>query len=404
LLKDDRRQWQKTVKLSRSLVNVLDRMLSPYPNKRYQSAIEVLQALGEPPEFVPDVPEPSQSASVYPNTIALAPAAASAVSPARSAPSPPAQPRKPRDLGWLVLLLLLGLAAGSVYGVLQVNRTTVQPFWKFPVKLPSLGWPGASTGNSAPSVPKTERERKQAIDSRRRQLGIDEGFLVSLVDEAFFAKHPIGRSLGRGDADAPLRADWDKQALQLLGPLEALSPEARSRLGRYTEADLEQRRAAVNQINLSGRALNDLADARFFTLFPNAPRDPNLLQKPIGQVWQGISADQVKSLQAGSTLEQVKFAPGATDYQMKGTLKPGEGKAYLASLSKAQVLKLKLQAPKQLSLSFYPPTTRAAALLEDSAEVGWSGRLTEAGLYEIVVVSQQSDAVNYTIDLTATNP
>ena len=406
LLKDDRRHWQSLVKLNRSLVNTLDRMLSPYPDKRYPSAAEVLKALGNPPKSIAPNPVPvNHRGTEYANTIAISPAAPATLP--RAVPPRPeaaiaAAPSKPRDLSWLVLLVVLGLTAGSVYGVFMVNRMTIQPFWKWN-PAPTASKPASSNSTADPAFSKAEQERKQSITDRRSQLGIDEGFLVSLVDEAFFAKHPIARSLSKGAADESLRADWDKMANQLLTSLETVSPEARSRLGSYGDGDLDKRRTLVNQINLSGRALNDLADARFYSLFPDMLPD-NLLQRSIGQVWHAIAADQVKLLQSGSTLEQIQFPAGGTNKQVGSTLKSGDGKAYLASFSQGQMLQVKLQAPNKLALSIYPPTRKATPLLEDSATTEWSGKLTESGLYEIVVVSNRSSSVNYTIDLTATTP
>jgi serine/threonine protein kinase, bacterial len=414
LLKDDRRQWQKQIKLGRSLVHVLDRMLSSYPNKRYGSAAEVLRALGSPPKSIAAAPVPvlATGASAM-NTIALSPAGLAPRpdwQPSGSAPlqvrqpdpiqAPP--PRPPRDLSWLPLVLMLGLTAGSIYGVFAVNRMTIQPFWQW--KPISLLQPKAESNNRIdPNLPRSEPQRKQVISDRRRQLGIDEGFLVELVDESFFLKHPIARPLTQKPEDAALRADWDKLAMQLLNAMDTLSPEARSRLGTYSDADVEKRRATVNQLNLGGRALNDLADARFYALFPNVL--PNeLLQRPIGQVWQAIATDQVKLLQSGSTLERIQFAPGSTGKQIRFALKLGEGKAYLADLRAAQTLRLKLQAPQKLALSLYTPIRKAPALLEDAGATEWSGKLTDSGLYEIVVVSNRPNSVNYTIDLTATNP
>lgn len=420
LLKDDRRHWQSLVKLNRSLVNTLDRMLSPYPDKRYPSAAEVLKALGNPPKSIVQsiAPSPtpanhrgSDANTGYANTIAISPAApANQPRQPRAIQPPPTPDRaiaarsKPRDLSWLVLLVVGGLTAGSVYSVFMVNRMTIQPFWKWkPAPTASKPASGGSNRTADPAFSKAEQERKQSITNRRSQLGIDEGFLINLVDEAFFIKHPIARSLNKGAADESLRADWDKMANQLLTSLETLSPAARSRLGSYGEADLEQRRAAVNQINLSGRALNDLADARFYALFPDVLPD-NLLQRSIGQVWHAIATDQVNLLQSRATLEQIQFAPGSTSHQVGGTLKPGGGKAYLASLSQAQLLQVRLQAPKKLSLSIYPPTSKATPLLEDSTATEWSGKLNNSGLYEIVIASSRSDSVSYTIDLSATNP
>jgi serine/threonine-protein kinase len=144
-----------------------------------------------------------------------------------------------------------------------------------------------------------------------------------------------------------------------------------------------------------------LTDARFFYLFPNQPRNQNLLNKPIGQVWQAIAAEQLNAVKAGTALETIKFPDGRFSQQVSGSLKPGEGKAYIAQLTKDQVIQIKLQASQATRLSIYPPTSKAAALLEDSAKTSWSGKLTESGFYEVVIVSNASGAIDYTLSLAA---
>ncbi len=133
--------------------------------------------------------------------------------------------------------------------------------------------PSANNSASDPGYSKAEQARKQGISKRREALGIDNAFLVSLVNQMFYTKHPElnGRQLGKGAEDEGLRADWDKQAIQILDRLQLISQEARSRMGRYTEMDLKDRQTAVNQLNLSSRALNDLTDAQFFICFQSNP-------------------------------------------------------------------------------------------------------------------------------------
>jgi len=164
---------------------------------------------------------------------------------------------------------------------------------------------------------------------------------------------------------------------------------------------VQARQAVVNQLNLSSRALNDLTDVKFFDLFPKQPRNQKLLNQPIGQVWQAIAAEQLNAAKAGTALEAIKFPEGRFSQQVRGTLKPGEGKAYIAQLTKDQVIQITLQANQATRLSIYPPTSKAAALLEDSAKTSWSGKLAESGFYEIVVVSDASGAIDYTLSLAA---
>jgi len=121
-----------------------------------------------------------------------------------------------------------------------------------------------------------------------------------------------------------------------------------------------------------------------------------------GQVWQAIAADQLKAIQAGTALERIKFPTGEFSQQVNGALKPGEGRAYIASLAKGQTFQLKLQAPDQATLlSLYPPTSKSPPFLSDSRDTGWTGKVTEAGLYEIVVINNTAQSLNYGLDLAA---
>ena len=411
--KGDRTRWQRSLHLSPTLTNVLTKMLDPYPGRRYQSAPEVMQALGNAIAFKPSG-QPGQ-----PAIPAFTPDPATrVVSPARvqTIPVLPAKPNTPkpaarkqsgvgRSLAGLVLLFTM-IGIGWWAGVK----------WLAPAlrsKLPEII---QSTGNRAkptvkpitanpqePDFSQSEQSRKHQIQDLREQLGIDSPFLVNLVNQSFYAKHPElnGQKLDAGAADARLRTEWDQLAVQSLEQLQGLSSEARSRLGQYTGENVRDRQAAAAQLNLSGRALNDLTDAQFFHWFPAVSRQGNLLNQPMGQVWQAIAVDKLKALRSGDALERIEFSAENFSHQVSGTLKPGQSKAYLASFTQNQALKLKLQAAGSTRLSVYPPSSKSRALLEDSTSTNWSGKLTETGLYEITVVADGKNAVNYTLDLAA---
>ncbi|HEY9617371.1 MAG TPA: serine/threonine-protein kinase [Microcoleaceae cyanobacterium] len=401
LFQGDRRRWQRQVSLSPALVSVLDRMLDPYPQRRFQSAQAVLQALQGQNATAANLnytqpPIAHQSPAPDPNPVAATTNHYQVAEPITPDPSSPR-----RSSGWLTPLIFL-LMAGATVGGIWFGARDFLPLPHQPTTPPTN--PAIDNGATDPEFSPAEQQRKQEISQRRSQLGIDSGFFSKLVNQAFYERHPelAGRQLGTGQEDEDLRADWDKIALQYLNDLKTLSPEARSRLGQYTTTDVSQRQAAVNQLNLSSRALNDLTDAQFFYLFPNQPRDQNLLQQQIGQVWQAIAVDQLKALQSGNALERIQFQSGNFSHQVTGRLQPGVGKAYTAKFSQNQGLRLRLQAPAQsIRLSLYPPTSQSPPLLEHAQETEWSGKLAATGLYEIVVVADTNQPVDYAIDLAA---
>lgn len=417
----DRRSWQHHIHLPPTLAAIFTRMLDPYPNKRYQSAQAVMQALATasytpavasptaanpltftkpPPMAAAPASPPSAAATLAVARKAVTNPATQALAPAQSA-APRRAPKPGKSRAIAVWLLLLSMAAGGWWlGVVWLGPALKE-------KLPDIIKSSGSTRPS-PVTPtgsgfsQAERDRKDQIARQQKALQIDNGFLVKLINAEFYEQHPElkGRKLNTTAADAQLRQAWDELALQTLKRLEGLSETARRRLGRYTLTDVRDRHAAVSQLNLSSNALNDLTDAAFFRTFPGRSRAQNLLDQPIGQVWQGMAADRLKALQAGATLERVKFPTGNFSHRLSGNLDPGEGRAYVANLGRNQTLKLQLQVPAQSTyLSLYPPTSKNPALLADSRATDWIGTLPEAGFYEIVVVSAAANPVNYTLDL-----
>jgi serine/threonine-protein kinase len=386
--------WRAECSLSPNLSLVLDKMLAQQPSQRYSSAREVMLALsGNPPLQPPLPPAPDFGLTQPPDLSPI--------------PVPAPAPKLP----------------GTPVRVAAIGNQQKMPAWKMVLfvvaVLSSMGGIGWLAGNSLlnlqskvqkgsqPSSPKQQQE--DALQARFVKLKIDDRFYsgyVNLVDETFYAKYPElgGRLLKEGDDDRQWRQRWQKIGDELLDKLENLSSDARARLGTYDTTDLDRTKTEVNKLNLSSRALYDLADARFFSWFPEQPRDRNLIGLPIGQIWQAITADALESLQAGATVESVEFDRRSNSKSLTGNLKPGEGKAYIARFAQNQTLRVNLQAPRQSTLlSIYTPgrTKGARALLEDAEGLSWSGLLDDAGYYEFVVVSQASEPIAYELKLTA---
>ncbi|TAE99039.1 MAG: serine/threonine protein kinase [Oscillatoriales cyanobacterium] len=378
--------WRSHCSLSPNLSLVLDKMLAVQPKERYSSAREVLLALsGNPPLGPQPQPAPDFGLTQQP--------------PDRSPIPVPAPPPK---------------LPGTPVRVATIGNQQKMPAWQmflFVVAvLSSMGAVGWFAGNyvlnlqskvqKIPVTPGPKQQQEDALRDRYSRLKIDDRFYngyVNLVDENFYAKYPEldGRLLKEGDEDRQWRERWQKIGDDLLDKLENLSSDARARLGSYDTADLDRSKTEVNKLNLSSRALYDLADAKFFYWFPQHPRNKNIIGLPVGQIWQAITADALTALQAGATVETVEFDRRANSKTLKGNLKPGEGKAYIARFAQNQILSVNLQAPR------YSPgrTNKAKALLEDAEEVSWSGTLDDAGFYEFVVVSQSSEPIAYELNL-----
>jgi serine/threonine-protein kinase len=386
--------WRAECSLSPNLSLVLDKMLAQQPSQRYSSAREVMLALsGNPPLQPPLPPAPDFGSTQPPDHSPI--------------PVPAPVPKLP----------------GTPVRVAAIGNQQKMPAWKMVLfvvaVLSSMGGIGWLAGNSLLNLqskvqkgsqpPSPKQQQEDALQARFVKLKIDDRFYsgyVNLVDQTFYAKYPElgGRLLKEGDDDRQWRQRWQKIGDELLDKLENLSSDARARLGTYDTTDLDRWKTEVNKLNLSSRALYDLADARFFYWFPEQPRDRNLIGLPIGQIWQAITADALESLQAGATVESVQFDRRSNSKSLTGNLKPGEGKAYIARFAQNQTLRVNLQAPRQSTLlSIYTPgrTKGARALLEDAEGLSWSGLLDDAGYYEFVVVSQASEPIAYQLNLTA---
>ena len=386
--------WRSQCSVSPNLALVLDKMLAHAPTDRYSSAREVLLALSGNP---PSMPHP-QATSTFPATQA----------PPELQPIPVPPPKLP----------------GIPVSMSNIRSQEKLPAWKMVLLaaavLSSMGGVGWFAGNyllnfqstkvqKIPVATGPKQQQEDALRDRFQKLGIDDKFYngyVSLVDETFYAKYPElgGRLLKEGEGDRNWREKWQKIGDELLDKLENISTNARKRLGSYEITDISRRKAEVNKLNLSSRALNDLADAKFFHLFPEERRDRDIINLAIGQIWQAISTDTLEALQAGSTIESIEFENRASSKTLKGNLKPGEGKAYIARLAKNQTLRVNLQTPRKSTLlSIYTPgrTKGARALLEDAEGLSWSGLLDDAGYYEFVVVSKSSEAISYELNLAA---
>jgi serine/threonine-protein kinase len=250
-----------------------------------------------------------------------------------------------------------------------------------------------------------ERERKQRLNDRRQQLGVDNTFYVSLINQLFWDKNPNlqERTLKDTPEDEDLRKEWDRIASQTLDKLTLLSSRARRQMGTYTAAERDRWKVEVNNKNVSSRALYDLGDANFFRVFAEY-RGKDFLEQPVGQVWHAFVSDKLNAILSNSAFERIVFDPGASGKTVSGSLQPGGGKVFIAGLAKDQIMEVKLDASSQVLLSIYSPSGQVT-FLEDSTQRSVSKTLPETGFYEFVVVSTASKSTtDYQLTVTAENP
>ncbi|QYX32081.1 serine/threonine-protein kinase [Sphaerospermopsis torques-reginae] len=405
--------WRREISLSPLLGDILDKMLSPRPSDRYQSARQILDALNG--KAVNNTPNntPPVAPTVYPATQPPKPttspttAGTVAVSPPKTpAPPPVATPTPQNTSIWTATnVFIVTIALCSSIGLLWwgiSNRRNNQYGSNPDVTLSPT--PRDTPTNSGNNYSPEERERKQRLSDRRQQLGIDNSFYVSLINQLFWEKNPNiqGRTLKDTPEDEDLRKEWDRIASRTLDKLSLLSSRARRQMGTYTPAERDRWKVEVNRRNVSSRALYDLGDATFFRVFPEY-RGKNFIEQPIGQVWHAFVSDKLNAILSNSAFARIVFDPGTTGKTVSGNLQPGGGKVFIAGLAKDQIMEVKLDASSQVLLSIYSPSGKVT-FLEDSTVRTVSKTLPETGFYEFVVVSTASKSTDYQLTVTAENP
>ena len=392
----------KPIHLSPEFTAILTKILAPKPSERYPTAQAVLRALES---LQPDVqPLTQPPPHLVPTAPITAPQPPLVVQPITTAPivTVPDNSQPLQSTTTTNSLLIQRLTSSRFKIILLVGITIVG--------MGMIGWVFGNWWVSREFQQQTEErldltevQRKQKNADLRRQLGIDYYFFIQLADEVFYLKYPEqkGKILTDNPVDRIWRQRWDIVAQELLNQLQSLSSSSRKKLGQFSQADINQWKAEVNKLNLSRQALYDLSDAQFYYQFPDYPRNQNLLNSLMGQVWQGITADQLQNLKDKKTLEKVRFRRQKNSKTLEGTLKPGMGKAYIANLKAGQSLQVDVQSSSDLMLlSIYTPRA-GQSLIEDSQTRYWSGKTPSSGYYEFIVISQAKEEVDYELTIQA---
>lgn len=374
--------WQDRVNISPHLSALLSHMLAELPGDRPANARAVLEVLKQHP--APSSLTAAASPPVTPATASFA-------------------PKAPRNITTAAVLSQFSFKQFLLFGFLLANIVFVG-LWA------RNAWINTRTGGSQPhqtAISQSEQLRQERLRDRRKSLNINNSFFSDLVNQQFYDLNPQlnGRKLTDKPSDAQLRARWYTIAEASLDKLETISEPARRQMGNYTQADLSNWQAALAQYNISNLALKDLTDASFEHLFGFLPLDrfDNAVAEgkhPFGQVWQAIASDLVSTIP--HRVEKIEFALGASSKQVAGTLTPGAGKIFTASLGQSQLLQVYLQAPSGTTrLSIYPQTSDRDPLLADSPKTSWSAILPETGIYQFVAINNSPEPISYRFKIAA---
>ncbi|NHC33727.1 serine/threonine-protein kinase [Scytonema millei] len=416
--------WRREVNLTPMLGTMLDKMLSPRPSDRYHSAQHVLRLLQQHSKAAATlVPTPMTVAvNKSPNAVAVKPVI-NIPQPVINIPQPVINfsqlvhkfPKPVINFPKPVINI-----PKSIIKIPSVTFFKTKKLWfALPIGIISayMGWlvvsgwlqfqsnltekktPQTQKVAAKPQFSAAEQRRKNQLRDRRQRMGINNRYYIALVDQVFWERYPQykGRRLTANPADAKIRADWDNLAAECLDWLHFLPSETRKRLGSYSQKDRSRWQQQLDRLNLSNRALYDLADAAFLQMFPQQ-RGQNFMNKPINQVWYAIAEEKLQAILKGNAYEKIEFDSGTSERQVSGRLKSGEGKTFVAELTEEQVMQLELEADPQVLISVYSPTGKIK-LMEDSRDRTWDGNLPESGFYEFVVVSTASGKSDYQLKL-----
>jgi serine/threonine-protein kinase len=298
--------WPEQLQLTADFKEVLQRLLSEDPQRRFADAASVLAALKAVP-----MPEQSGPTARADRTVPLAPVASATAEPALPSLTPVATPSRrlsrveARELGaegrlWpVVAALALSALVGSAIGWFLLSRHDS------PGKAPSTATDLVGQPQTA-SLPPAEVDERQQLLSRLRALQVDRTWFLKLVNTAVLDRFPErgGRLPSDDLEDAPLRRVWNDLAEDWLARIEQLPPTLRSRLGSLKQADWSEQRAALVKQGVTPRAVEQLVSAGARDLLPGDARGRQP-REPYRQLWYAAAIESLRDVQ----IEQVKARP-----------------------------------------------------------------------------------------------
>jgi serine/threonine-protein kinase len=298
--------WPEQLQLTADFKEVLQRLLSEDPQRRFADAVSALALLKSVP-----MPEQSGPIARADRTVPLAPVASAAAEPALPSLTPAASPSRrlsrveERDLGaegrlWpVVVALALSALVGSAIGWFLLSRNASVG------KAPSTATDVVGQPQPA-SLPPAEVDERQQLLSRLRALQVDRAWFLTLVNTAVLDRFPErgGRLPSDDLEDAPLRRVWNELAEDWLARIEQLPPALRSRLGSLKQADWSEQRAGLVKQGVTPRAVEQLVSAGARDLLPGDARGRQP-QEPYRQLWYAAAIESLRDVQ----IEQVTARP-----------------------------------------------------------------------------------------------
>jgi serine/threonine protein kinase, bacterial len=390
--------WREYTSLSPNLASILDRMLQLRPHDRFTSAQDILTVLqsgdlGQIP--VPLEQLPTIAPKAQPPTVV-------------GTPKPPSAPLTVTTKNESSLMRIVGetwLAIAATIGAVGLG-------WLVAMLLSKRAEPSRSAASSdvvaaAPNASNNARsnDRAELMPTALASMGVDPTAYDAAVKQVFLGQRPQLKAVNINDPQ--VRSQLETISTNLGAKLTSqLDREAIEKIGYYESTDRDDWQAQVNNLHLSERALIDLTAAKFRSITDYSPQQMGIgteqfLDTPLGQIYLAAMLDRVRAIQARQASSEIVFPIGGNSGTVSGTLKPGEGKAYIASLVGGQEIAANIQADAPINLAIYPPTTNLPAILASSPTQNWAGKTSVNGYHEFILVSQSDRAIPYQFKLTA---
>ena len=316
LLPADASEWQcpPGLEIHEGFREVLERMLSELPGRRFEQAGEVLQALKAVPMPESTGPMPSSERTVVLAPVVLASAELPAALPqAVGSPSPQPRRRQRADerqvaaegrLWPVVIALLLSAVVGTAIGWFLLSRGNA------PSGVPSTDRDVVGRSPTA-SLPPAEVDQRQQLLSRLRALQVDRSWFLELVDASLLARFPerSGRLPSDSLEDAPLRKVWNELANEWLARVEQLPPGLRSRLGTLDSKDWQTQRQALLAQGVNDRVVEQMVSMASNTLLPGVASGTKP-PEPFRQLWfaaalRSLEEVKIETVKAGAEMATV---------------------------------------------------------------------------------------------------
>ena len=323
--------WPEHLELDAVLREVLERLLSKAPERRFNDAFEVLKALDA-------VALPVSVSKPTPPVL----------TPLESTVVPRTRRAIAREQGaegrlWpVVIALALSSLVGSAIGWFLLPRTSTSD------RAFSLGREEAA---SAFSLSPVDFDQRQQLFSRLRALQVNRSWFLKLVDASFLSRFPESADGSPTDSpkDAPLRRVWTEQAEEWLARIEQLPPEIRPRLGRLQDEDWEHPRKELQQQGLHPRVIDQLVGAVARDLLSRYQKGIKL-SEPYYQLW--IAA----AIQSLDTVEVVEMVLDEFEPVDQSILVPAAGASLVTFVvPEGLPFELDIQGSRWIDLSIHGP-------------------------------------------------